>query len=347
MPSAIRLIDRLDELAGDVALTSVARGDVLVRGASKWNNLAAGTSGYFLKSNGAGADPSWAAVSVSPGGSSGQVQYNSSGSFAGAAAVTYAASGANLTVTAQAATDVPLTVKGATSQSANLVECKNSTGTTAASIHLANGLQLANGVDTFQAKATGSYYCELLSAHQMRFSPGNGAAFTNAKTSAGPGVMEVGRDGLCFADFVSNPGITFGNYYPTDSAASNFSLAGNNAYADAATNLVGGNLTFAAGNGAANSSGAAHGGKVYIAGGTGYGTGSVGNVCLAYTGSAARGNVSLFGAGSFGGGANVVFIANAGTNPSTNPTGGGILYCDGGALKYRGSSGTVTTLGVA
>lgn len=42
-----------------------------------------------------------------------------------------------------------------------------------------------------------------------------------------------------------------------------------------------------------------------------------------------------------------VEIANVGTAPSTNPTGGGILYAEGGALKYRGSSGTITTIAVA
>ena len=36
-----------------------------------------------------------------------------------------------------------------------------------------------------------------------------------------------------------------------------------------------------------------------------------------------------------------------GTAPSTNLTGGGILYVESGALKYRGSSGTITTLGAA
>ena len=40
-------------------------------------------------------------------------------------------------------------------------------------------------------------------------------------------------------------------------------------------------------------------------------------------------------------------IKNATSVPSTNPTGGGILYVESGALKYRGSSGTVTTLGNA
>lgn len=53
------------------------------------------------------------------------------------------------------------------------------------------------------------------------------------------------------------------------------------------------------------------------------------------------------GTGTHGGGAAVAFIANATTVPTTNPTNGGILYVEAGALKYRGSSGTVTTLGAA
>lgn len=58
-------------------------------------------------------------------------------------------------------------------------------------------------------------------------------------------------------------------------------------------------------------------------------------------------NFSFFGAGSFGSGRNVVFIPNAAVDPSTDPTGGGIFYASAGALKYRGSSGTVTTLAAA
>lgn len=60
------------------------------------------------------------------------------------------------------------------------------------------------------------------------------------------------------------------------------------------------------------------------------------------------GNISLGEtSGSYGGGVKVVFIPNASALPSTNPAGGGILYVDSGALKWRGSSGTVTTLGAA
>jgi hypothetical protein len=43
----------------------------------------------------------------------------------------------------------------------------------------------------------------------------------------------------------------------------------------------------------------------------------------------------------------VIGMKNATAVPTTNPTGGGILYVEAGALKYRGSSGTVTTIAPA
>jgi hypothetical protein len=58
-----------------------------------------------------------------------------------------------------------------------------------------------------------------------------------------------------------------------------------------------------------------------------------------------NGNVGINGQ-SYGSGTNVMFMAN-GTAPSTNPSGGGILYVESGALKFRGSSGTVTTIAPA
>lgn len=38
------------------------------------------------------------------------------------------------------------------------------------------------------------------------------------------------------------------------------------------------------------------------------------------------------------------FYANSSSVPASNPSGGGYLYIESGALKYRGSSGTVTTV---
>ena len=58
-----------------------------------------------------------------------------------------------------------------------------------------------------------------------------------------------------------------------------------------------------------------------------------------------NGNIALANFSTdFGGGSRVVRIATAATVPTTNPTGGGILYVEAGALKYRGTSGTVTTI---
>ena len=58
-------------------------------------------------------------------------------------------------------------------------------------------------------------------------------------------------------------------------------------------------------------------------------------------------NFGIFADPSAGGGVKVMFIANATTVPTSNPTGGGIMFVEAGALKWRGSSGTVTTIGPA
>jgi hypothetical protein len=59
------------------------------------------------------------------------------------------------------------------------------------------------------------------------------------------------------------------------------------------------------------------------------------------------GNIGLNTPDQYGGGQKVIGIANCAVAPTTNPTGGGIVYVESGALKYRGSAGTVTTLGAA
>ena len=51
--------------------------------------------------------------------------------------------------------------------------------------------------------------------------------------------------------------------------------------------------------------------------------------------------------GKFGEGQGVIAIANASVAPSVSLAGTGILYVEDGALKYRGSNGTVTVLAPA
>lgn len=50
---------------------------------------------------------------------------------------------------------------------------------------------------------------------------------------------------------------------------------------------------------------------------------------------------------AFGGGVGVVGLRDSTTAPTTNPANGGILYSVAGALKWRGSAGTVTALAPA
>jgi hypothetical protein len=49
----------------------------------------------------------------------------------------------------------------------------------------------------------------------------------------------------------------------------------------------------------------------------------------------------------FGGGAGAIVIADASAAPTSDVPGAGILYVQDGALKYRGSSGTVTVIASA
>lgn len=71
-----RVLGRKTAAAGDTEectlsevldfIGSAAQGDIFYRGAATWARLAAGTSGYFLKTLGAGSNPAWAAATSKP-----------------------------------------------------------------------------------------------------------------------------------------------------------------------------------------------------------------------------------------------------------------------------------------
>jgi hypothetical protein len=78
-----------DDLS-DVVLTSSAQGDVIYFNGTNWVNLAAGTSGKFLKTQGAGANPIWDNVTAGAAGLDTQVQFNDGGTnIGGDAGLTY------------------------------------------------------------------------------------------------------------------------------------------------------------------------------------------------------------------------------------------------------------------
>ena len=83
-------------------------------------SIASGTIGLFHFASG----------QVAAGGANSQVQYNSSGALAGAAAMSYSTTSPHVTIQAQNAAYTPLVVKGTTSQTADLLQLQTSTGYT-------------------------------------------------------------------------------------------------------------------------------------------------------------------------------------------------------------------------
>lgn len=82
---------------------------------------------------------------TSPGGVTGNLQYNNGGVFGGANSSAYATSGSLFTFTAQVAADIPLTLKGSASQTGDLLQFKNSANTVLASVDLNGVIRGASG----------------------------------------------------------------------------------------------------------------------------------------------------------------------------------------------------------
>lgn len=120
-----------------------------------------------------------------------------------------------------------------------------------------------------------------------------------------------------------------------------------NRYKNAAgTNVAAGNVTFIA----PRATGTATGGAFVFQTAPVTGSGTTLQTAQTVFRIESTSNIAFTGAGvapSYGSGVGVFFLANAGTNPSANPTGGGILYVNAGALTYRGSAGTVTVVAPA
>jgi hypothetical protein len=100
-----------------------------------------------------------------------------------------------------------------------------------------------------------------------------------------------------------------------------------------ATSVTGGDLVVRAGDASAAGTATTDPGELILSGGR--------------VGNAPRGNIALHGeppdwCGLEGG----VYVRDAVTAPSADPTGGGFLFASAGALYWRGSAGTVTQVAV-
>jgi len=149
---AVTLAGTLNVANGGTGTTTLAAGSIHYgAGTSPMSSLAIGTSGYILQSN--GSAPTWVAptsVVGGAGGSNTQVQYNSSGSLAGSANMTF--NGTTLT-TANDASISGLTVgKGGGSGTNNVV-----VGNGALAATNTGGQTTAVGAQALAANTSGQY----------------------------------------------------------------------------------------------------------------------------------------------------------------------------------------------
>jgi hypothetical protein len=222
--------------------------------------------------------------------SAGNINFSSTGSFA-------QASNGRALFRVNSAAVVPMTLRGAASQTANLQEWQNSDGTVVGRFNVGSNL----GVRYIDSIASTGSYIETNSADAIY-------VYTRNAAHKGFIVRAAASQTANLQEWQNSAG----------TAVATVQVSGRMSFSE----LV---FTTAAGNLIANDG---LGGLSVQAGR---------NVVLAGSNAVA----------SFGGGARVVFIPNAATVPSTNPSGGGLIYVESGALKYRGSSGTITTLGAA
>lgn len=153
------------------------------------------------------------------------------------------------------------------------------------------------------------------------------------------GLAGTGATVMVFGNGVTVP--TIGHYTLVGTGAHNgvalsIQAQGGQAQTGGNANTNGGNLTLSSGPAGTGGSGAAG-----VDGSVNIKTNTTTQFTVATT------VISLFTGAGDGTGNKVLSIHNATTDPTTNPSNGGILYCSGGALLYRGSNGTITTLGNA
>ena len=200
-----------------------------------------------------------AAGGGSPGGSTSHVQYNSGGSFAGSAALTFSTTTTHLTITSQSAAYVPLCIIAAASQSGNLIEVKNSSSSTVWAVS-SDGLfvQFGNTVTTTGIRRAASSQSMILRS-------------SGITTIQGSGISQVGGTaGLLLGD------VDYGTYYVSTGGFGGQIRIIPNVMGNSSRN---GADVYVAG-GTASSSGNWNGGNIYLNGGTKNGTGVVGNIIM-------------------------------------------------------------------
>jgi len=168
-------------------------------------------------------------VSASPGGSSGQMQFNNAGAFGGTVAIVYATTVVHQIITAQGPTIVCGVDRGAASQTANLREWQNSAGSVIAAISSNGSMAIGANTPAHRLDVNGNIRCT-----SIIVMGGSINVLERASLDGGTGVIVGQYDGsimlrgnfpsVVFAKFAGGAAF-FGNG-ETSSAPPNYTLNG-------------------------------------------------------------------------------------------------------------------------
>ena len=176
-PTAVTLSALID------ASIDSTQGDILYRGSSTWTDLGPGTSGYYLKTQGAAANPIWAAVTATPGGSSLDVQCNVSSALSACETGVFTHTASTHTT----ATNILTALGKIVAFSSTAIPSGGTTGDCIAFSSTSNfGICFGSGSPTLSA-AEGSIYLQ---------SDGGGAIWANTNGSTGWAAAGGGGGGV-------------------------------------------------------------------------------------------------------------------------------------------------------
>lgn len=368
----------IDTADNTLKSTSQASGDILVNDGTKYTRLAKGANGTFLGVS-AGA-VGWGTPSAggTPGGSDTQVQYNSSGSFAGASGLVY--DGTNNQPQAPNGyvitnAGIRMVLAGFPTSSTKTITFPDQTGT----------VVLLSTVDTLTNKtinATNNTITDTSTAAGDLLKS-NGTKFVRFARGSASQLLRVNAGGtdiewatytiLAVAGSTSEIQVNSGS--STLAAATNVT-AGSGYIAIGASSGSTGSLRFPLGSSSVLIGGKAGAGtNDQIIGSSGFhlyfgevtpsnwsshlagdpvDIWSKSTFVLYYGASGTTGftlstapNASFFGTGSFGARTKTIHLADGTEDCTHTPTGGGLLYSLGGAGKWIGTSGTNTTFAAA
>jgi hypothetical protein len=326
-------------------------------GSGDVQELALGTSGQYLKSNGASSVPSWdtpaGSGTVNSGAANKAAYYPSSGTTVDDWAGTeFGLTNLNNKMTAQATTDVILELKAAASQTANVLNISSSSGTgDLAYINSAGKIYALSGITSKGAGTSSEQFgLNSVAAHNYSVAVGNGASVNstnglggvalgyqaqaneNYAVAIGYSVTSSGANALAIGKSITASGssaVSFGN-------AS--TATGSSSLAIGASSTSSHNSTIAIGDGSN-----ATGSNDLSIGHNAYSTGSLG-VAIGYYSTVGHSASVAFGAESTTSAANQLVIGSLNYNISNMYIGSGPVATTAGNAAINGSGGSGTNV---